>query len=75
MEDEVIEKVVNILYEQLMSLLKSLCGNCLSLDGESSPTPTGTPDTPLVSVSPVNPDSDSEQLSIEAEPRVSYYTC
>jgi len=48
----VIEKVSEVLFAQLVTLMTSLCGNRISTDGDSSPTPMGTPDTPIVSLSP-----------------------
>ena len=52
-----IEKVVEVLFSQLFTLMTTLCGNRVSSDGDSSPTPMGTPDTPIVSLSPT---TDSE---------------
>lgn len=53
LEESVVEKVVEVLFTQLLSLLTLLCGNRVSTDG-GSPTPIGTPDTPVISLSPVS---------------------
>ncbi|ODM97024.1 putative E3 ubiquitin-protein ligase HERC1 [Orchesella cincta] len=48
--------------EKLLSLLTLLCGNRVSSDG-GSPTPIGTPDTPVVSLSPI---SDAEKPVVDS---------
>lgn len=47
------EKVVDIMHGQVYGMLTALCGDRIcNIDG-SSPTPQGTPDTPVASLSPV----------------------
>ncbi|CAG7693965.1 unnamed protein product, partial [Allacma fusca] len=53
LEESIVEKVMDVLYSQLLSLLTTLYGSHISCDGDVSPTPVGTPDTPVVSLSPV----------------------
>ena len=67
LEESVVEKVVDVLHSQLVSLLTALFGNNISCDGDVSPTPVGTPDTPVVSLSPVT----ESQKSVCSLPLVS----
>jgi hypothetical protein len=58
LEENLIEKVVEMLFGQIYGMLTALCGDKIcNVDG-SSPTPRGTPDTPIVSLSPI---SDSQK--------------
>ncbi|CAL8069477.1 unnamed protein product [Orchesella dallaii] len=62
LEESVVEKVIEVLFTQLLSLLTLLCGNRVSSDG-GSPTPIGTPDTPVISLSPI---SDAEKPVVDS---------